>query len=270
VKRSGGGTLTVALQLDMLGGTEQITGCITNGTSWVAELLADRAISDSTPDCDIYSGRYTLAVAGGTDSATEPAGTGFGAVKVSPKGRVALVGELADGQAVSQGVPLSRRGEWPLYVSLYAGQGSLLGWITLTNQAAYDMAGRLNWVKPTKPAAKRYPGGFTIESASVGSKYETNFLLNLTSAQVIVGGGNLSGIFTNTVTLVGTNLMTTSGPIVNLGVDSSSGVFRGAVVDPGTGRTNRIGGVILQKANYGAGYVQGTNQTGFVLLEPQP
>ena len=48
------------------------------------------------------------------------------------------------------------------------------------------------------------------------------------------------------------------------------GPARSRVSGPGTGLTNRLRGVVLQKANRGTGYLRGTNQIGYVLLEPEP
>jgi hypothetical protein len=270
VKRPGTNALTLNLRLDRLDGANQLTGWLSDG-SWEAELLADRAIADAMPDFGIYRGRYTLAISGSVDPNAGPPGSGFGAVAVGQKGKVSLVGELADGQTISQTVPVSRRGEWPFYVSLYGGKGSILGWLTFTNQATNDLLGLLNWIRPARPDARYYPRGFTNQSAVTGSSFETNRLLNVTSALLVLGGGNLRESLTNAVTPVGTELVANSGNLrLDCTIDPSSGVFGGTFVDPGTGITNRLRGMVLQKQNRGVGYLRGTNQMGWIRLEPKP
>lgn len=268
VPRAGVSPLTLNLRLDRLGDADQLTGGLSDG-SWEAELLADRAIVDATPDFDVYRGRYTLALSPSGNAEPGPPGSGFGAVTVSRKGKVSLVGELADGQTISQTVPLSRRGLWPFYASLYGGKGSILGWLAFTNQATTDLVGLLSWFRPARADARYYPLGFTNHCAVSGSGYEPGRSWDWTNAVLVLGGGNLSGAFTNVMTPVGPKLVSLSGDRrLVCAIDPSTGVFRGAFVDPGTGITNRLQGVVLPKQDRGVGYLRGTNQTGWLRLEP--
>ncbi len=270
VRRPDAPPLTLSLRWDPANGADQLTGWLSDG-SWKAALLADRAISDATPDFGIYRGRYTLVISPSADPGAGPAGSGFAAVVVGRKGKVSLVGELADGQPFSQAVPVSRRGEWPFYASLYGGKGSILGWLTFTNQGTNDVLGLLNWTKPARLGARYYPLGFTNQCVVTGSGFDTNQSLNLTNALLVLGGGHLTTSLTNTVTLAGTELLSDSGDLrLACTIDPTSGLFGGTFVDPGTGSTNRLRGVILQKQNRGVGYLRDTNQTGWIRLEGEP
>ncbi len=80
--------------------------------------MADRAIFDATPDYSTCRGRCRLAISASEDLDGGPSGSGFGSAVIGRKGKVSLVGELADGQPISQVVPHSRRGVWPFYASL--------------------------------------------------------------------------------------------------------------------------------------------------------
>jgi hypothetical protein len=259
--------LAVSLQLDRTNHTDQITGQVTDG-AWLASLLADRAIGDALNEYGAYQGRYTLAMPGLADPRDGPPGTGFGFVKVNAKGTVTLTGETADGKAISQTALLSRGGEWPLYVPLYGGRGLLLGWLTFTNRPADDLTGLLSWIKPTKPLAKYYPGGFTNESVALGCRYDTNLVWGLTHTLLALGEGNLGADLTNAVSWVVSNrvVITTPGGLP-VGLDPMTGIFRGVFLNPDTGTTGKFGGVVLQRLNTGAGYCRGTNQFGWAVLE---
>src|SRR4029077_19676238 len=111
---------------------------------------------------------------------------------------------LSDGTKVSQSVPVSRNGLWPLYIPLYSGKGSIMSWIAFTNQVDTDLNGALSWIKPADSRARYYPGGFTNECNVIGSAYtppasSTNFVLGFTNAQVVFSGGNLNSSFTNSL-----------------------------------------------------------------------
>ena len=82
---------------------------------------------------------------------------------VDKAGRLRLSGELADGTKISQSVPVSPNGEWPLYVSLYGGKGSILSWITFADRTTDQLTGLLNWTKPALltnqgPSRRLHPG----------------------------------------------------------------------------------------------------------------
>jgi len=53
---------------------------------------------------------------------------------------------------------------------------------------------------------------------------------------------------------------------LKLAITTSSGLFKGTVADPNTGKTISANGVVLQKQNFGGGFFTGTNQTGRVFF----
>ena len=65
------------------------------------------------------SGKYTLLAPRGTNATANPAGDGFGSATVDAGGNAKLVGVLGDGSKVTQQVPISGNGHWPLYLPLY-------------------------------------------------------------------------------------------------------------------------------------------------------
>ena len=126
IVRLGTTSLTVHWAVD-LHGLDQITGTVGDG-SWLAALLGDRATFNAATNPTSLAARYTFVVppTGATDA---PEGDGWGTLRVTTSGLGILAGSLADGTRVTRTVPLSKRGEWPLYAPLYALRGSVLGWV---------------------------------------------------------------------------------------------------------------------------------------------
>jgi hypothetical protein len=122
------------------------------------------------------------------------------------------------------------------------------------------------------PTAKFYPAGFTNETETVGSLFQfTNgvSVLNLPAGELWLGNGNLAQSFTNQFTL-GNNSKVISSSKLSLTILTSSGLFKGSVVNPATEKTIPISGAVLQKQSIGAGYFLGTNEIGGVFLGPVP
>jgi hypothetical protein len=146
------------------------------------------------------------------------------------------------------------------------------GWLILTNHTTNDIRGALGWIKPALAKAKLYPGGFTGETTTLGSRYDrpatsTNRVLNLTQTDLVFRGGNLSSAFTNIITLSERNKVgNLSGGKLSMSISTSSGLFSGSVVNPATGKSSAFKGVVLQKQNGGAGFLPGTNRSARVTF----
>ena len=151
------------LQLDLSGG-DAITGNLSNAL-WTAELAANRAVySKANPASQ--AGKYTLVLPGSPNADIEPGGDGYGSASVDPSGNITFSGTLGDGTKVSQVATVSKEAQWGLYIPLYSGQGSVLGWLTFTNQADSDLEGLVNWIKPAHSVTNVYPAGFTVHPRS--------------------------------------------------------------------------------------------------------
>jgi hypothetical protein len=248
-----------------------MTGTI-SGSTWATDIVADPAVYSRTNSAP-QAGKYTLLFPGSVDSSDQPAGNGFGAVTVNPSGHVTFSGMLGDGTPVSSTSIVSSQGQWPLYVSLYGGKGSLLGWLSFTNNG--DIMGRTGWFKPPEPTAKLYPAGFTNSNEVIGSVYHyTNDfpILNFIDGFLSLADGDLQQNITNEIVLNPT--FQANGPSVNnqntggLTFQTSSGLFKGSVMNMETGKLIAINGVVLQEQNFGAGFFLGTNESGSVVLSP--
>jgi hypothetical protein len=263
---------TVLLTLD-LAGAEQISGTV-NGGDWIADLLAKRAVFDiNTNRATQFRGKYTLIVPGKGTPETSPVGDGYAAVTVSPGGSLSMSGTLADATPWSQQLELPRDGNWPCYVPLYHGRGSIGGWLIFnTNVPSQEINGTLNWIRPPRDGARFYPLGFTNEVLAVGSRYtaptNTNTrVIDVTNAVVVFDGGNLSGPFTNNVRLLRNNVITNKSPNnLTMSINVQNGLFVGSVVPPGTDHTNSFKGALLQDLDAGYGFFLGTDQSGSVFF----
>ncbi|HXJ72653.1 MAG TPA: Ig-like domain-containing protein, partial [Candidatus Dormibacteraeota bacterium] len=211
VKRTGTNALWLDLALDLGGGSDRVVGHVTDPQGgWTAELSGDRALIYSGSNPWPYQGHYTLVFTN-RDSAIQ-LGDSFGTVNIN-RGRITLSGSLADNTPVTQSVPISKDGQWPLYVALYGGKGSLLSWVAVgtNSSSAESMAGALSWIRPSLPGASNYPDGFISMQGVVGSIYVppgTNKVLDLDLGELSVEGGNLESSYTNLVALGSANTVT--------------------------------------------------------------
>jgi hypothetical protein len=273
--RSGQTTLTVDLRLDLLSNeTQQVQGTVSDGI-WTATLLGDRAVFNAISNPAPQAGSYTMIVEGAPDSTSSPSGDGIATVTVDSAGLVSLTGTLADNRTIAQKVRISKDGNWPLYVSLYSGKGSILSWITFSNQVSSSFSGNLSWIKTAAAGGTYYSGGFSNELSVIGSQYHApaagTRILDLTNGIVVLSGGNLDELLTNSVTLSPKNIITVNPPATNqlkLTVDTLSGRFTGSFLHPQTQTVRSIKAIVLQQQNMVRGFLLGTNQCGRVELDP--
>jgi hypothetical protein len=266
ITRRGLSPITVQLQLDLSNGP--MTGTISDGT-WAAQLVANPATYSRTNHAP-QAGRYTLLIPGIDNASAQPGGNGFAAVTVNTLGDVSLSGNLGDGTPFTSSSVVASQGQWPFYVSLYGGKGSILGWLSFTNNG--DVSGEINWFKQPETTAKLYPGGFTNGIEAIGSIYQyTNGtpVLGFTDGLLSLLNGDLAESITNQVG-IGPDIPATDACTNKLIVSTSSGMFHGNVINPATGKPISVHGIVLQNQNVGAGYFLGTNQCGSVLLSASP
>jgi hypothetical protein len=209
-----------------------------------------------------------LVIPGSEAASTQPGGNGYGAVVVNESGILSFSGTLGDGTPVTATSVVSSEGQWPFYAAAYGGKGSILGWLTFTNDGT--ISGQTGWFKQPVAAARLYPRGFTNIAEVIGSEYHyTNYvpLLGLNGGLLAMTNGNLPQCITNQIELGQFNLATNAcGDILRF--NTISGFFNGSVRNPETGNPIFVNGIVLQKQNLGAGYFQGTNETGSVVLLP--
>jgi hypothetical protein len=276
IVRKGLTTVSVQMQLDLSGGG--ISGQLSDGT-WIAQLTADPVATSATaahytlvipPQIPETNGPGVPIVGGADDTGM---GESYGTVTVSSKGAISFSGVLVDSTKVTQKANLTANGQWPFYIPLYSGNGSIFGWLTFSNQPDTDITGTVNWFKLPQPAAKFYPGGFTNSVEATGSIYQfTNGvpLLNWAGGVGFASFDNEDGSlppgFSDQITLSTANKITSTNALTAT-ITTSSGLFKVTATDPNTGKAVTANGVLLQKQNIGLGFFAHTNQTtGLIIL----
>jgi hypothetical protein len=263
--KSGASSLAVNVQLDTTGQSDELTGTVA-GTGWTASLQGFRAPVWSAAHPAPQQGHYTTLFS--SDAAQSPAGDSYATVAVSASGNLSMAGSLADGAAISQSVPVSKGGYWPLYSYASSGLDTLLGWITVASDGS-GFNGTVNWFK--QPGARTYSSGFHLQESLSGDRYtpptsSKTPALNLTNGVLVLANGGLAQNFTNSVALTGNIKYSAHDGSVTFSVNPATGAFNGSFIWPGTHRITSLGGVVLQSEGIAGGYFLGTNQSGSVLL----
>ena len=274
VTRPGTNSLQVILHLDIDNRTDQITGTVSDGT-FTSELLADRAVFSRTNQCP-WVGTYTIVLAppAGNDPDI-PQGYGYGTLTIAATGGGKLGGVLADGTKITANAPVSKHGTWPLYNALYKNQGACVGWVTFdaTNDT---LEATVDWFRPSLPTSHYFPARFTTNVTLLGQIYVSPSAGGPSPAgnrQITLGGGNLASNIVKAAVVGASGDVTVSAPNsenLQLKLQLATGQFSGSFTHPQLNKTISFKGVLLQLDNFGAGYFLGTNETGFVTIEPTP
>jgi hypothetical protein len=263
------------LQIQMLYNSNsppRLTGTVGNGM-WQASLTAYESVFNARTNPAAAAGVYTVLIDNpGDTNALDPQGSGYGTATVNTAGAVAFHGLLADGTQISEVSQISADGQWPLYASLYAGRGQILGWVNFSNTTGADVAGNISWIRGPVPTAKSYSSGFGFASSLEGSKFTPGTakapLLNFTNGVVVLSGGAFSTGVTNFVTAEANGrFITPKG--VTLALNSATGFFAGTAPNPLGGATVAFSGLFLRKQNYGSGFFIDSGRSGTVYLGPQ-
>ena len=310
--------LTLFLALDVLSpGTDKITGILEETGNEVATVNADRFLYTDKPnpvaprmnvpsslfDPATDKGKYTVALPSltaeeqGVAPGAFPQGDGWALLSVSPSGFAKAVGKLADGTAFTCAKPLSKSNEWPLYIPLYGGKGSLSGAVTfrdISGVSDADATG-LRWFRPAgggKIYSDGWPDGLEVDF--VASRYVPPTAGSGQNALLIDGAlsasiPNVEITVTDELTFdplinnasmdaasVTTNRSTGPGTAGNLklSIKPATGKFAGSFdYQPVNIKKTSFNGVILQKQHTGIGYFIGgpagsKPASGAVIISP--
>ena len=268
--------LQVILHLDVVSNTDTdgITGTVSEDGTFTSELLADRAVFNRTNSCP-WAGTYTVVLVPPDGSDPDiPQGYGYGTLKVTTMGGGKLTGVLGDGTKISVTVPLSKYGTWPLYNVLYRNQGSCIGWVTFATNNTLDAT--VDWFRPPMSTSHYYPAGFTTNVTLIGDKYVSPSAGGPSAAgdrQIALGGGNLVSSIVKTGSVDAAGNVTVSPPNsenLQIKLQTATGQFSGSFTHPLLNKRITFKGLVLQIETNGAGYFLGTNESGYVTIEPVP
>ena len=278
IKRGALAPLVVSLHLDLDGGTDRITGTVTDGT-FTAGISADRGPQASTVP-HALTGRYTVSLPpNAAHDPLLPSGNGYATLVVSKAGLATLSGALADGKTFTASATIARDGSFPLYVPLYSGKGSIASRVTFRDSGVCDLDGVFHWSKPLRALDRYYPQAFETDAPILGSRYvapvagQTVVAVadGLNNSELQLGAGDLEPAVVQAATLTPKNLVTVTAPVLKLlkiTITPSTGRFSGSFTHPLTKTTSTIGGVIFQKQNAGFGFFLGKDESGYTSFAP--
>jgi len=283
VNRKDEPAITLVLNLDPVTGA--LSGSLSTETDGSSAVAGSMAPTYSGTNAAPQAGTYTLLIppdpipTPGTDI---PQGVGYCRLVVSSKGTVRLAGRLADSTSVGVSAYIAPDGSFPVYARLYGGKGFLYGvlkfeTVTISGSES-DLDGVLQWQKPaSKNQNAMFPAGFATTSGAIGSAYLAT--RNLKKAEshldaedyegtVSLANGDLSAPIDDQVALVGPGLfreLTAKDPLV-IRVDTNTGIFTGAFLDPATNSVRRLRGAVFQKRALAAGSFINHSTSGSVVL----
>jgi hypothetical protein len=91
--------------------------------------------------------------------------------------------------------------------------------------------------------------------------------LNVSRGNVVLTGGGLSQPITNAITLgLNNKVSSTVGKSLNLTITPATGLFKGTILNPASGKMVPIQGALSRKANVGMGYFLGDATSGEVFV----
>ena len=220
-------------------------------------------------------------IANSPDHNRSPRGDGFGTVTVSSRGVVSFAGLLADGSKVTQSANLSAQGDWPFYLNLYNGGGSMWAGLSFAISPDHGLSGTVTWRRPAM-SGEIYPSGFTeVPSEVIGSSYiapagKTNRVIAVSNAVLSFADDHALQLPDCPVTLLpGNKAINGAGSPhkVTMEIVGKTGRFSGTVKPGGTGAKVAFQGVFLQSSNSagsGAGYFLREKLSGRVVFTGAP
>ncbi len=283
IRRVNLASLTMTLHADLVGDTQHVSGAVTDGI-FTATISADRArLVSEGPSPN--AGRYTVTLPGNVESSdpAQPRGHGFALLTVNTAGVAAMSGVLADGRPFSSAATISKDGELPIFVPLYA-TGFLAGTLHCRDSGVSDLDGVVHWSKPLRALDRYQKPAFELETPVIGSRYvppaaAARVILAADGAdnvRLAFGHGDLNALDQNvnqSATLDPANRVLIPAPQIaglRVTITAANGRYTGSFTHPVSGVVKRFDGVIFQKQNAGYGYFLGVEQSGFSAFGVAP
>jgi cyclophilin family peptidyl-prolyl cis-trans isomerase len=267
----GGIHRTINLELQKTNNAGLILGSIA-GT---AEVRLERMALTVPSGNSVSIGRYTFALSPPLAAADQltPGGYGYGTCSIDSLGKLAFSGRLGDGQLLSGSAPLTRLHRWPLYVELLNGRGVLLGWVAAGTN---NLDGTLHWVKGFKAADVTYPAGFSNQVIFIGSRFQRPKLAERV-VDWVHGLASINGHFQVGISNLfkldlknGLTPMYENPAGVGFTIDPATGLVSGRFIDPWTGTSRNLRGVVLKRTHTLVGQFMDRGTAGRFQLGKSP
>jgi hypothetical protein len=275
IQRKGERSLDLHLQLVTTNDDSRCIGTLTDGV-WDATVQGFLVYYNKQRPTSLAK-NYTLALVNTNASASEPNGSCSARLIVNSSGKATLSGYAATGVSISQSRGLSRSGYFPLYIVQGKGRERVIGWLRVANQTSSSITGdSVVWTKEPGDQ-KMYPGGFYISLSAIGSTWPDDPMGKLGFNDGIASffGGGLfgsefpTGDFVRVTAKEGRAFKNIDAPEkVKISINRKSGVLKGSLRHPITGKALTIRGVALYQQNRARGCFLGTGTSGNFTLMP--
>ncbi len=275
VRLSATSELLVTLCLDLVNGTERLTGTLAEGER-AASLVAHRTQPRSPNNpAGRWPGKYTMDLGSllAQPDLAVPSGTGLASVTADTNGNARFAVTLADGTKFLAAGAISKEGGFPLYQALYGGRGFIFSPLSFTNDGAPRILGTANWSKPARPLDRRYRSGFVNALAAQGSLFARTEITNVLAAGV--ASVSFSALPTpDTTNLVmwnrSTRLTNSSG--LSLTLNPANGLWTGVYLEPASRQRLTLQTTLQPtvSAFLGKGFLIQSNVSGLVTFTVAP
>ena len=211
------------------------------------------------------SQRFTTVLSQPEPNLPEMLGRGYATLTLERGTKLRLQGSLGDGTAWAISCGVSAHGDFPVYLPLAGGQGSIFGWVKLAGTSTNDVDGTLFWTRPGMFTHRVYLAGSRYDAPRPGAPW-----LDGQQTVLIRQGGPLAEAITNSIALNEKLEMLIGEPNADhltLAYKRSTGEITGRFLNP-SGTLTALRGVMLQKQGAGGGNIRGVTRAGSFFLGP--
>lgn len=247
----------------------QLNGWINTQTNDIYFESAKHLCDPKTQNCP-YSSKYNFILASPEPVNTNLNGDNYAVGEIDKTGQLIISGKLCDGYSFSGSFPVCADLSIPIYITLYRGEGALIGWLILTNKTTTDISGQLLWIIPNKNSSTPTVNTLQVLGSIYNPRTPWNRVINATNLVVVLRDGGINSPVANIVRLEPQNKFFVEFTDVDLKIslDNDTGLFRGSFVHPVFRKTTKFEGVFLQKPNWGSGFFIYKDSSGIILIAP--
>jgi hypothetical protein len=272
IPRKGQASLTLRLSADLLNGTEQITGTVSDGT-FTSAIVSDRVTFDAKTNPAPQFGRYSIILSSNPalTGLAIPFGHGFLTAVVNSSGGVSLNGRLPDDTMISFSSQLSKAGVLPIYETL-PNSSPLSGSALFGPARPGTASGSVDWVRGSTAVSLGFRGE-SYDFAKGGHVLpKLSFNGPLPTLPTSLAGGGYPTETTKTVTITTDNKAIVTATVLglqNFTISTADGTFTADVAKLGGGKVLKLKGILLQGSTLGAGYfLNGAASGHFIIGTP--